>query len=298
MADGESGGEQVPAAGDEMNELKVAIAGAGGRMGAANIRAVAAARGARLHAALSGISVHSAFDRKGSEAIGKDAGVFAGIEPLGVIITDDVEAALAGADALIDFTTPEASVALAQRAAKAGLIDVIGTTGCTAQQDAAIRQAGASGARIVKAGNFSLGVNLLAGLVQQAARALGEEFDIEIVEMHHNRKVDAPSGTALMLGEAAAAGRGVELASHSVSGRDGITGARQSGTIGFAALRGGTVVGEHTVILAGDSERIELTHRAESRNIFANGAVRAALWAAGQRPGFYTMADVLGLDSK
>ena len=278
-----------------MNELKVAIAGAGGRMGAANIRAVAAARGARLHAALSGISVHSAFDRKGSEAIGKDAGVFAGIEPLGVIITDDVEAALAGADALIDFTTPEASVALAQRAAKAGLIDVIGTTGCTAEQDAAIRQAGAAGARIVKAGNFSLGVNLLAGLVKQAARALGEEFDIEIVEMHHNRKVDAPSGTALMLGEAAAAGRKVSLDKRSARGRDGFTGARNSGDIGFASLRGGTVTGDHSVIFAGPYERLTLSHHAEDRMIFAHGALKAALWAHGKKPGLYSMADVLGV---
>jgi 4-hydroxy-tetrahydrodipicolinate reductase len=280
-----------------MNELKVAVAGAGGRMGAANIRTVIATRGARLHAALSGISLHSAFDRKGSDAIGKDAGVYAGLEPLGIAIVDDLDAALTGADAIIDFTSPEASVALAGRAARAGLVHVIGTTGCTAAQDAAIRAAGAAGARIVKAGNFSLGVNLLAGLVRQAAGALGEDFDVEIVEMHHNKKLDAPSGTALMLGEAAAAGRGIALADHRVSGRDGITGARETGTIGFAALRGGTVVGEHTVIFAGDSERIELTHRAEGRTIFANGAVRAALWAAAQKPGFYTMADVLGLNS-
>jgi 4-hydroxy-tetrahydrodipicolinate reductase len=278
-----------------MADLKVAIAGAGGRMGAANIRAVHAAHGARLHAALSGIRVHAAFDRAGNAAIGKDAGVFAGLEPLGVLITDDIEAALRGADAIIDFTAPAASVALARRAAKGGLVHIIGTTGCTAEDDAAIRQAGANGARIVKAGNFSLGINLLAGLVQQAAAALGEEFDVEIVEMHHNRKVDAPSGTALMLGEAAAAGRGIALAEHAERGRDGITGARQRGAIGFASLRGGTVVGEHTVILAGEAERIELTHRAESRTIFANGAVRAALWAATQPAGFYDMADVLGL---
>ena len=277
-----------------MADLKVAIAGAGGRMGAANIRAVVAARGARLHSAISGISLHSAFDRPGSDAIGKDAGVFAGLEPLGVVITDNIDAALAGADAIIDFTAPAASVALARRAAEAGLVHVVGTTGCSAEDDAAIREAGTQGARIVKAGNFSLGVNLLQGLVKQAARILGEDFDIEIVEMHHNKKVDAPSGTALMLGQAAAKGRGITLDDHAIRGRDGLTGPRPKGDIGFAALRGGTVVGDHTVILAGEAERIELTHRAESRTIFANGAVRAALWAAGQPAGFYDMADVLG----
>jgi 4-hydroxy-tetrahydrodipicolinate reductase len=269
-----------------MTDLKIAIAGAGGRMGGALARAIAAA---------DGVTIHSAFDRAGNAAIGRDAGTFAGLEPLGIVITDDIEAALAGADAIVDFTAPAASVALAQRAAKAGLVHVIGTTGCTPEQDAAIRAAGEAGARIVKSGNFSLGVNLLAGLVKQAAAALGPDFDVEIVEMHHNRKVDAPSGTALMLGEAAAAGRGIALASHRVSGRDGVTGPREKGSIGFAALRGGTVVGEHTVILAGDSERIELTHRAESRAIFANGAVRAARWAADRHAGVYTMADVLGL---
>jgi 4-hydroxy-tetrahydrodipicolinate reductase len=277
-----------------MAELRVAIAGAGGRMGAANIRAVVTANGARLHAALSGIGVHSAFDRAESPAIGKDAGSYAGIEPLGVIITDDIEAALEGADAIIDFTAPAASVALAERAARAGLVHVIGTTGCSAAEDAAIAEAAAAGARIVKSGNFSLGVNLLAGLVKTAAAVLGDDFDIEILEMHHNKKVDAPSGTALMLGEAAAAGREISLGQHAVRGRDGLTGPRRRGDIGFAALRGGTVIGEHTVILAGDAERVELVHRAESRTIFANGAVRAALWAAGQPPGLYSMADVLG----
>ncbi len=280
-----------------MAQLKVAIAGAGGRMGAANIRAVAAAKGLALHAAISGLEVFSAFDRADSPAIGQDAGVLAGIGPLGVIVTDDIDAALTGADAIIDFTAPAASVALARRAAAAGLVHIIGTTGCSAEDDAAIAEAGHNGARIVKAGNFSLGVNLLAGLVKQAAAVLGDEFDIEILEMHHNRKVDAPSGTALMLGEAAAAGRNIALAEHAARGRDGLTGARRRGDIGFAALRGGTVIGEHTVILAGDAERIELTHRAESRTIFANGAVRATLWAAGQQPGLYDMADVLGFSS-
>jgi len=277
-----------------MTELKVAIAGAGGRMGAANIRAVVAASGTKLHSAISGIAIHSAFDRPGTDAIGKDAGTYAGIEPLGVIITDDIEAALRGADAIIDFTAPAASVALAQRAANGGLVHIVGTTGCSAEDDKAIAAAAGAGARIVKAGNFSLGVNLLQGLVKKAAAVLGDDFDIEILEMHHNKKVDAPSGTALMLGQAAAKGRGVDLDTHSARGRDGLTGARKKGDIGFAALRGGTVIGEHAVIFAGDAERIELTHRADNRTIFANGAVRAALWAATQPAGLYDMADVLG----
>lgn len=270
-----------------MAGLKVAIAGAGGRMGAAIVRAVAAS---------SSLAVHAAFDRPESPAIGKDAGSYAGIEALDISITSDIEAALAGADAIIDFTAPAASVALAQRAAALGLVDVIGTTGCTEDDDAAIAEAARAGARIVKAGNFSLGVNLLAGLVKKAASVLGDDFDVEILEMHHNRKVDAPSGTALMLGRAAAAGRNIMLAEHSIAPRDGITGPRPRGDIGFAALRGGTVVGEHTVIFAGENERIELTHRADSRTIFAGGALRAALWAAGQKPGLYDMADVLGFN--
>jgi 4-hydroxy-tetrahydrodipicolinate reductase len=267
-----------------MADLRVAVAGAGGRMGGAIIRAVTATPG---------LSVQAAFDRVGSPATGKDAGVLAGLEPLGLTVLDDIEAALAEAQAIIDFTTPASSVALAREAAERGLIHVIGTTGCTPEDDAAIKAAARAGARIVKAGNYSLGLNVLLGLVRQAAAAL-PGYDIEIVEMHHNRKVDAPSGTALMLGEAAAEGRNIYLATHSVRVRDGHTGARQAGTIGFATLRGGTVVGDHTVILAGDSERIEITHRAQDRAMFANGAVRAALWARDQRPGLYSMADVLG----
>lgn len=268
-----------------MPDLKVAIAGAGGKMGAANIRAVAATPG---------LSVVSALDRPGAPGIGKDAGELAGIEARGVAITDDVAAALAGAEAIIDFTAPASSVALAGEAAKRGLIHIIGTTGCSEADDAAIRAAAAS-ARIVKAGNFSLGVNLLLGLVKQAAAAL-PGFDIEILEMHHNKKVDAPSGTALMLGEAAARGRNLDLKTHSVRVRDGHTGPREEGSIGFATLRGGNVIGEHRVILAGPSERIELNHIADNRTLFAEGAVRAALWARDQRPGLYSMADVLGFN--
>lgn len=268
-----------------MSDLKVAIAGAGGKMGAANIRAIAAT---------AGITVVSAFDRAGAAVLGKDAGELVGIEALGVAITDDVSAALDGADAIIDFTAPANSVALAREAAKRGLIHIIGTTGCSEADDAAIRDA-ASTARIVKAGNFSLGVNLLLGLVKQAAAAL-PGFDVEILEMHHNKKVDAPSGTALMLGEAAARGRNLDLKTHSVRVRDGHTGPREEGSIGFATLRGGNVIGEHRVILAGPSERIELNHIADNRALFADGAVRAALWARSQKPGFYNMADVLGFN--
>ncbi|MDF2983906.1 MAG: 4-hydroxy-tetrahydrodipicolinate reductase [Devosia sp.] len=268
-----------------MPDLKVAIAGAGGKMGAANIRAAAATPG---------ITVVAALDRPGAPAIGKDAGELAGLEALGVTITDDVAAALAGAEAIIDFTAPANSVALAKEAAKRGLVHVIGTTGCSEADDAAIRAA-ASAARIVKAGNFSLGVNVLLGLVKQAAAAL-PGFDIEILEMHHNKKVDAPSGTALMLGEAAARGRNLDLKTHSVRVRDGHTGPREEGSIGFATLRGGNVIGEHRVILAGPSERIELNHIADNRALFAEGAVRAALWARSQQPGFYSMADVLGFN--
>ena len=268
-----------------MSDLKVAIAGAGGKMGAANIRAIAAT---------AGITVVSAFDRAGAPVIGKDAGELVGLERLGVSITDDVAAALDAAEAILDFTAPANSVALAQEAAKRGLVHIIGTTGCSEADDAAIREA-ATRARIVKAGNFSLGVNLLLGLVKQAAAAL-PGFDIEILEMHHNRKVDAPSGTALMLGEAAARGRNLDLKTHSVRVRDGHTGPREEGSIGFAALRGGNVIGEHKVILAGPSERIELNHIADNRALFADGAVRAALWVRDQRPGLYSMADVLGFN--
>jgi 4-hydroxy-tetrahydrodipicolinate reductase len=267
-----------------MSDLKVSIAGAGGRMGAANIRAVVQTPG---------LVLHSAFDRAGSAAIGPDAGEFAGIDRLGVSIGDSVEAALEGSEAIIDFTAPAASVALAQIAAQRGLIHVIGTTGCSAEDDAAIRAAAEAGARIVKSGNFSLGVNVLIGLVRQAAKAL-PGFDVEIFEMHHNKKVDAPSGTALMLGEAAAEGRGIALADNSVLSREGHTGARQAGMIGFAALRGGGVIGDHTVYLVSDTERIELTHRAQDRAMFAAGAAQAALWARGRGTGFYSMADVLG----
>lgn len=280
-----------------MAELKVVVAGAGGRMGAANIRAVAALAGLKLHGAIANsaaMTLHAAVDRPGSAAIGQDAGLFAGIGALGVAITDDIDAALLGAGAVIDFTAPAASVALAAKAAVLGLVHVIGTTGCSEADDIAIARSAGAGAIIVKSGNFSMGIAVLANLVEKAAAALAE-YDIEILEMHHSRKVDAPSGTALLLGEAAAAGRQIALKDRAVRVRDGHTGPREAGTIGFATLRGGTVIGDHSVILAGPSERLELVHRAEDRAIFANGAARAALWARDRQPGLYSIADVLGL---
>jgi 4-hydroxy-tetrahydrodipicolinate reductase len=214
--------------------------------------------------------------------------------PLGITASDNYLDLLAKADAVIDFTAPEASVELAAAAAQARIVHIIGTTGFDAAQEDAIAAAGRH-ATIVKSGNMSLGVNLLAVLVAQAARALGDDWDIEIFDMHHRHKVDAPSGTALLLGEAAAGGRQIALSDKMQSGRDGMTGARQAGAIGFSALRGGSVVGDHEVIFAGDGEQIRLTHRAENRDIFARGALKAAQWAAGQKPGVYSMQDVLGL---
>lgn len=269
-----------------MDPMKLVILGASGRMGCALARVVAEIGGARLHAAV---------ERPGAPALHQDAGTLAGLSALGVEVTGDLDAALAGADGILDFTAPAASVEAAGRAAGRGLVHVIGTTGFSPGEEAAVARAAAAGARIVKSGNMSLGVNLLAELVSRAAQALGPElFDVEILEMHHRAKVDAPSGTALLLGEAAARGRGVDLAERAVRSRDGHTGAREAGAIGFASLRGGSVVGDHLVVLAGEGERIELAHRAEDRTIFARGAVRAALWARTRPPGLYSMRDVLG----
>ncbi|MGA2895667.1 MAG: 4-hydroxy-tetrahydrodipicolinate reductase [Xanthobacteraceae bacterium] len=267
------------------SDMRIVIAGAGGRMGRALIHAVAATKGLVLAGAV---------DAAGSAVIGRDSGELAGLGPNGIKITSDVAPLLQQADGLIEFTIPAATLAFAELTAAAGIVHVIGTTGHSAEEEAVIAQA-AKRATIVKSGNMSLGVNLLAALTKRVAATLNQDFDIEIVEMHHNKKIDAPSGTALMLGRAAAEGRGVDLAQHSVRGRDGITGARQPGDIGFASLRGGSVVGDHTVIFAGPAERLELTHRAEDRMIFARGALHAALWARGKKPGLYAMADVLGL---
>jgi len=259
--------------------------GAEGRMGRELIRAVVAVSGCRIAGGI---------ERPGSPALGADLGALAGIDPVGIIVTDDPLDLCTRVDAILDFTSPAATVEFAGLAANARIVHVIGTTGFSEADEAAIAAA-ARHATIIKAGNMSLGVNLLTAVAEKVAAALDTDFDIEIVEMHHRHKVDAPSGTALMLGEAAAAGRGVDLRTHSVRSRDGQTGPRETGSIGFQTLRGGSVVGDHTIIFAGEGERIELTHRAQDRSIFARGAVKAALWGQGKGPGIYAMRDVLGL---
>jgi len=269
-----------------MSEMKLAVMGAGGRMGGALIRAIHETSGAQLVAAI---------DRDDAPALGEDSGTHSGLGQNHITITTNVDAALEAADGIIDFTAPKASVELSRKVAGHNCIHVIGTTGCTMEEDAAI-QVSAQSATIIKSGNMSLGINLLAVLVEQATRALAaSDFDIEVLEMHHKHKVDAPSGTALLLGEAAAKGRDIMLADNSVRSRDGITGERQEGTIGFATLRGGSVIGDHSVILAGAGERIELSHSAQDRSLFATGAVKAALWGYGKPAGLYSMRDVLGL---
>ena len=267
-----------------MSPLRITVAGASGRMGRTLIRALAESEDLRLAFAL---------ERSGHPQLGEDAGNLAGLPPMQVLLSDDAPVAMGASDAVLDFTTPAASVALVELLAKSQTVHVIGTTGYS-DNDMTRVQAAARNAVIVKSGNMSLGVNLLAALVREAAKAL-PNYDIEILEMHHRMKMDAPSGTALLLGEAAAQGRGVALAKRQLRGRDGNTGARPDGAIGFASLRGGTVVGDHTVTLAGPFERIELIHRAEDRMIFARGALAAARWGQGKKPGLYSMADVLGL---
>jgi 4-hydroxy-tetrahydrodipicolinate reductase len=268
-----------------MSDMRLIVAGAAGRMGCAIIDLIAKTPGLSLAAAL---------ERPGSAALGQDAGIYAGCGHLGVEISSDPLTAALEADGIVDFSSPHTSVELAALAAQARMIHIIGTTGLSAEDHEKI-EAASHHATIVQSGNMSLGINLLAGLVEKVARTLGPEFDIEIVEMHHRMKVDAPSGTALLLGEAAARGRNVLLHEQSVKSRDGHTGARNEGTIGFATLRGGTVVGDHSVVFAGPGERLELSHKAEDRTIFARGALRAAVWARGRKPGLYSMADVLGL---
>ncbi len=268
-----------------MSDMKIAVLGASGRMGQALVRA--------LHET-PGCVVAAGLEVKGSPAVGGDLGLVAGLEPLGIEITDDPLPVFAHVDGVLDFTSPAATTGFAALAAQARIVHVIGTTGLSDADQAKI-EAAARHATIVKAGNMSLGVNLLAGLTARVAEALGPEFDIEILELHHRHKRDAPSGTSLMLGQAAAKARGISLAERGVRTRDGDVGPRREGDIGFAALRGGDVVGEHRVIFAGPGERIELAHVATDRTIFARGAVRAALWARGKEPGLYSMQDVLGL---
>ncbi|PZX15817.1 dihydrodipicolinate reductase [Palleronia aestuarii] len=265
--------------------MKLVIAGVSGRMGRMLVAAADAAEG---------VDVAAALVRPGHDWVGHDLGRALGGAERGVIVTGDAGAALGSADALIDFTAPDATLAYAQEAARRGVAHVIGTTGFDADQIATL-EAGEARNVTVRAGNMSLGVNLLTQLVRQVAAALGEEFDIEIVERHHRHKVDAPSGTALMLGEAAAEGRGVAIGDVSDRGRDGITGPRRAGDIGFAAIRGGDIVGMHDVVFAGPGEIVTLSHMATDRSLFARGAVRAALWAQDRPAGRYDMLDVLGI---
>ncbi|OOY08314.1 4-hydroxy-tetrahydrodipicolinate reductase [Thioclava sp. F36-7] len=263
----------------------IVITGASGRMGQMLIRTVSESDKARLVGAV---------ERTGHDWIGKDLGEAMGGAPNGVIVTDDPLEAFSGAQAVIDFTAPAATREFAKIAAQARLTHVIGTTGMDDDDIAALAPC-ARHAVIVRAGNMSLGVNLLTQLTKKVAAALDADWDIEVIEAHHNKKVDAPSGTALMLGEAAAEGRGISLDDNRESGRDGITGARKHGAIGFSAIRGGDIVGEHDVLFAGMGERIILRHVATDRAIFARGALKAALWGQDKRPGEYDMLDVLGL---
>ena len=270
-----------------MSDMRLVVVGAAGRMGRMLVKTISETSGCKLTGAL---------EREGSISVGEDAGLLAGGGKLSVLISDDPHAILGEADGVLDFTAPSATVALAELTAEHGLVHVVGTTGLAERDFDKLRNT-AQKARVIQSGNMSLGVNLLAGLVRKVAQTLGEDFDIEILEMHHRMKVDAPSGTALLLGEAAAEGRGIALKERSVRSREGHTGARRAGDIGFATLRGGSVVGDHTVVFAGQGERIELVHRAEDRSIFARGAVRAALWGRDKKPGYYTIADVLGLSA-
>ena len=266
--------------------LNIAIAGAAGRMGRMLIDTV-------THRS-EDMRVSGALEHDGFAQLGADAGALAGVGDLGVTITADRAQALAGADVIIDFTLPDATLLNMQAAREQGAAVVLGTTGHDANQEGVIHGFAAD-IPMIWAANYSLGVNLLLNLVERAAAALPADFDIDILEMHHRQKVDAPSGTALVLGKAAAKGRGVDFDAVKRLSREGQTGARPSGEIGFATLRGGTVPGDHQVVFAGTDERIEIGHRAADRGIFAAGAVQAAAWLAGREPGLYTMNDVLGL---
>ncbi len=266
--------------------MRIGVLGCAGRMGRAILAEVLSRPG---------YSLAGGAEMPGHAALGADLGTLAGGAPLGQSVLADAAEVIRSADVVIEFSSPAATARHATLAAELGCAHVIGTTGLDAIETELVRSA-ATRTPIVWAANMSLGVNLLLGLTEQVARALGPaEFDIEIAEIHHRHKVDAPSGTALALGEAAARGRGTALAEVAERGRDGLTGARRPGRIGFAALRGGDVVGDHTVMFCGLGERIELTHRASDRTIYARGAVHAACWTAGHGPGLYGMADVLGL---
>ncbi|MCB2112315.1 MAG: 4-hydroxy-tetrahydrodipicolinate reductase [Parvularculaceae bacterium] len=270
-----------------MANLRMLVAGAAGKMGRAVIREALSTPG---------VAIAGGFERAGHAAIGKDLGPLAGIDSLGVVVEETSDVLIRRADALIDFTAPAASLENARLAAAAGLPHIIGTTGFSADEGAEIA-ALAERVPIVKSGNMSLGVNLLAALVREAAARLGPEYDIEIVEAHHRAKIDAPSGTALMLARAAAQGRGEKLEGNEIRTRDGAVGERETGAIGFAVIRGGGIVGDHDVMFAGREEVLTLTHRAIDRGLFAKGAVAAAKWAVGKPPGLYSMNDVLGFSN-
>jgi 4-hydroxy-tetrahydrodipicolinate reductase len=265
--------------------VKIGIVGCAGRMGRMLMQQVLETEGAILAGGT---------ERAGADTVGMDLGLLAGSAPQGTVVSEDAAALFAACDAVIDFTTPQATVAHAKLAALHNTVLVVGTTGLTAAEQAEIDQAGQDTV-IVQAPNMSVGVNLLFALTELVAAKLGIDYDIEIVEMHHRHKVDAPSGTALGLGQAAAKGRKVNLDDVADKVRDGVIGARKPGDIGFATLRGGDVVGDHTVCFATEGERIELTHKASSRAVFAKGAVRAAIWGARQQAGCYSMFDVLDL---
>jgi 4-hydroxy-tetrahydrodipicolinate reductase len=266
------------------DDVKIGIVGAGGRMGQMLVRQVTETAGCKVAGATEG---------SGSAHLGRDAGAIAGVGDLGVAIVEDPAAMIANVDVVIDFTVPAATAEHARLAAQAEAALIAGTTGLNAEQEDSVIRA-ARHVPVVRASNFSVGITLLLALTEKAAGILGPDYDIEILEMHHRHKVDAPSGTAISLGLAAAAGRGVDLAAVRKAVRDGHTGPRPRGEIGFATLRGGDVAGDHTVIFAGDGERVELGHKASSRQVFAAGAVRAALWTRGKPAGLYNMKNVLG----
>jgi 4-hydroxy-tetrahydrodipicolinate reductase len=267
------------------DEIGVVVTGVSGRMGQMLVTEIT--KHPRLKLA-------GAIERAGHDWVGQDVGTAMGGAAMGVLVDDDPLDSFARAQAVIDFTAPGATVAFAELAAQARAVHVIGTTGLSDDDLTKIKAAGRH-AVIVRAGNMSLGVNLLTVLTRKVAAALDDDYDIEVIEYHHNQKVDAPSGTALMLGEAAAEGRGIDLRDHSDRGRDGITGARKKGDIGFSAIRGGDIVGEHDVLFAAAGERITLRHVASDRALFARGALKAALWGQDKSPGEYDMLDVLGL---
>lgn len=269
-----------------MTKMRLAVMGAGGRMG----KELTLATIENEHTEIVG-----ATEYEGSPLVGQDIGTLNNLEPLGIKITDDPLDLFTKVDGILDFTNPAATLKFAEYAAQARIVHIIGTTGFTPEDDEKL-EAASRHATIIKAGNMSLGVNLLTALVKKVAKTLDEAYDIEIIEMHHRHKVDAPSGTSLMLGKAAAEGREIDLEEKSVRTRDGITGARNQGDIGFASIRGGSVRGDHTVIFAANGERLELTHKADDRNIFSKGAVKAALWGRDKKPGLYSMADVLNLN--